>query len=270
MDECSNHTAYYHFYFLASVFAEVDVPAFSGQSYFSANISNSDSATSLSISLSLRTRATPGLVLLIPGEGDTFIVLRITNLGTLTLDYRVGDIGTITLNAPLYYISDGLWHSVILVIAANSLSLTVDNRVAHSTAIPSHIDPFSYSIIYIGGAGGVSVPLSVQAIPGLVGCVDRLSTNGQLFQNEFIDGERISECAMGACISTACSGNGVCIEDSSSAQGFSCECNLGYTGAACDQGIVLCSHNYTFMRYSTFTYSDTRLLFMYYIFHLQN
>ena len=235
--KCYNRLQLFSFISFLTV---VNVPAFSGQSYYSANISNTESATSLSISLSLQTRTTPGLVLLIPGEGDTFIVLRITNLGTLSLDYRVGDSGTITLNAPLYYVSDGLWHTVILVIAADSLSLTVDNRVTHSTTIPSQVDPFShFSIIYIGGAGGMSLPLSVQAIPGLVGCVDRLSTNGQPFQNEFIDGEGISECAMGACTSTACSGNGVCIEDSSSAQGFSCECNLRYTGTVCDQGIVL-------------------------------
>ncbi len=209
---------------------DIVVPAFSGQSFFSTNFPN---VAILSISLSLRTTTHDALVVFVPGENDSYITLRVTESGNLALDYRVGTSGTITVTAPLYYVADAQWHS-INIVAADSLSLSIDNRVSYSMPIPSRFN--DSSVLYVGGFGDSSVPLEIQLIPGLVGCIDRLLINSQPFQNNFVNGVGIAECMMGACTSTACSDNGVCMEEPTAMQGYKCECNLQYIGADCNQG----------------------------------
>ncbi len=188
----------------------------------------------LSISLSLRTATPNALVLYLPGQENSYIALRVTEFGYVALDYQARG-SLISVSAPLYYVADARWHS-LTILATDALSLSIDNRVSYSVALPGQTNLFENSLLYIGGVGNLTVPLEIRSIPGLVGCVDGLLINSQPFQNNFIDGEGIFECVMGACTSTLCSENGICMEEPSVNEGFECECNLGFTGAGCDEG----------------------------------
>lgn len=214
-------------------YAEIVVPSFSGQSFFSANISG----LSLSIYLSLRTTTTNSLVFSVPGSSGSHIILRVTDTGSLALDYIMELGSTINVTAPLYFVADNNWHYVNVTVT-DSLNLSIDGRISYSNPLPIHINPFVHnSILYVGGVGNLLIPFEILNFDG---CIDRLSINGQPFLNDFVDGVGISECAMGACSSTVCLDNGVCVEEAGSAQGYQCQCNLGYRGVACDEGKSVC------------------------------
>ncbi len=195
----------------------------------------------------MRTATTNALVLLVPSEENSYVILRITDFGYLALEYRNGTGETISVSAPLYYVSDARWHSLTILVA-ESLSLSIDNRVSYSVTLPSQLSRFGNSFLHVGGVGSLTVPLEIQTVPGLVGCVDGLSINSQLFQNNFIDGKCVFECVMGACTSTVCSENGVCSEEPSTNEGIECECNLGYTGTGCAEGKLYCWYACTFSK----------------------
>ena len=117
--------------------------------------------------------------------------------------------------------------------------MLIDNQILYTAPTPSiELPSISfYSPLYVGGVDDFSMlPIgAIQISTGFVGCVDALYIdNSQLdLVADALSASQISQCRMGACTSSACSNNGVCVERPA---GYDCNCPLGYTGDICEQG----------------------------------
>lgn len=213
----------------------VTVYSLSAESYLTLNVSTTEPSSTINLNFALRTNTPNGVVLYIPGDSSSYILLRIVEYGYLSLEYKVGSNPLTTVNSSFYGISDSLWHTISVSLNNGIGTLSIDNRLTSSGPLPVETLPFPrFSNLYFGRVGNVLSSVSVTSMPGFVGCLDNILVNGNEY--DVVDGMGITQCQVGPCTSTACLGRGVCMAVTGTASGFTCECNLGYTGDSCDQG----------------------------------
>ena len=191
--------------------------------------------------LSLRATNSSGLILYVQGSNGSYISLQLEN-GQLLLQYRLASKPTVTVKGYFFPIDDAFWHTIRISLVGGVGKMFIDNQVLFAAPVPSVELPVVsfYTPLYVGGIDDVSLlPLGVnQQSTGLIGCVDALYINDSLVDLilDALSANQISQCRMGACNSSTCSNNGVCIEKS---VGYYCRCPLGYTGENCEQGMYM-------------------------------
>ena len=221
---------------------EITIPAFSGQSYLTYAIPTMSTGENFSVALSLRAMNSSGLLLFSQGSNGSYISLELEN-GRLILQYKLSLKPTVTVTGAFFPINDSFWHTVSISLINGVGMILIDNQVLFTAPTPSVDlpDVSFFTPLHVGGISDASLlPPNVnsQSI-GLIGCIDRLFIN--LSQVDLIgdalSASQISQCRIGACTSSTCRNDGICVEQQPA--GFNCICPLGYSGENCEQGMFL-------------------------------
>ena len=156
--------------------------------------------------------------------------------GKLKLDVQSKDYPKAILDNFEEIFNDGKWHHVILTIAKNSLTLTVDGRPMKTSRL---LEMTTGSAYFIGGmAGGILGGMTNHR--GFVGCMRMIGIDGNFnLPTDWKEDEYccksdivINACQMvDRCNPNPCKHSGICRQNSNE---FFCDCaNTGYAGAVC-------------------------------------
>ena len=215
----------------------ISVPAFSGQSFLTHAIPP-PLASTLTVSLSLRTRTTSGLILYATGENNTILSLGLQD-GILVFQFG-SSAGLAEIRTDFFPVADGSWYGITVTWDRQSASLTINSGPTFTATLLVNVEPSSLSgSIDVGGVPDFSVIDSVvMQNSGFVGCITDFVLNTQTVSllGGALSGAGITECVMGACASTTCQNDGICVDDVTVPMGFYCLCSLGFTGDNCQQG----------------------------------
>ena len=230
------------YYSLLFLYIEITIPAFSGHSYLTYAIPVRSTAENFSIALSLRAMNSSGILLFSQGSNGSYISLELEN-GRLILQYKLSLKPVVTVTSNFFPINDTFWHTVSISLINGVGMILIDNQVLYTAPTPSVDlpDVSFFTPLHVGGIADASLlphGVNPQSI-GLIGCIDRLFIN--LSQVDLIgdalSANQISQCKMGACTSSTCQNDGICVEQQPA--GFRCICPIGYTGENCEQGMLL-------------------------------
>ena len=219
--------------------AAISVPAFSGQSFLTHTIPP-PLVSPLTISLSLRTRTTTGLILYATGESNALLSLGLQD-GILVFQFG-SSTGLAEIRTDFFPVADGSWYSITVTWDGQSSSLTINSGPTFTATLSAAVDPSSLGgLIFVGGIPDFSViNPAVMQNSSFVGCITDFVLNGQTVSllGGALSGAGITECIMGACTSTTCQNDGICVDDTTTPVGFYCSCSLGFAGDTCQQGTL--------------------------------
>uniref|UniRef100_A0A3B5M6K6 Uncharacterized protein n=1 Tax=Xiphophorus couchianus TaxID=32473 RepID=A0A3B5M6K6_9TELE len=234
-------------------------------------------------------RPTAHISLQVATDKDNGVLLYKDDLDPLALELYQGHIRLIydithyppTTVYSVESVSDGLFHTVELLIQNRSLSLVVDNGAPKSLGKLGRQPSVDHNTqLYIGGvpplvaASGLR-PGPERPPPGFDGCIHKVRINGEMQDLTFVQGPAVlvgchacSVCAAGACreggqtgVTCSCPPGrmgALCDETAASdpcqnircvhgtcvatAQAYSCRCADGYQGPSCDRPACSCAH----------------------------
>ncbi|XP_027137087.1 laminin subunit alpha-1 isoform X2 [Larimichthys crocea] len=130
---------------------------------------------SVSVTLSVRSRALDGLIILLSDSKQTdFIVLRLTG-GRLMMSADLGK-GPASVTSSVA-INDGTWHSVSAEVSRRSLSVSVNGSSPDSVTIKGNqldVD----NTLYLGGLPHAHATRRINVSSSFAGCVHSVSLNG--------------------------------------------------------------------------------------------
>ncbi|KAG8009698.1 Laminin subunit alpha-1, partial [Nibea albiflora] len=130
---------------------------------------------SVSVRLSVRSRALDGLIILLSDSKQTdFIVLRLTG-GRLIMSADLGK-GPASVTSSVT-INDGMWHNVSAEVSRRSLSVSVNGSRPDSVTIKGNqldID----DTLYLGGLPHAHITKRINVSSSFAGCVHSVSLNG--------------------------------------------------------------------------------------------
>ncbi|XP_061661394.1 laminin subunit alpha-1 [Syngnathoides biaculeatus] len=130
---------------------------------------------SVSLRLSLRTRARDGLLLLLSGGNQTdFTILRLA-AGRPLISTDLGK-GAVTATSAVA-VNDGKWHTVSADVSRRSISVSVDASTPERVAVKGNQLDVS-SKLYLGGLPRVHNTQRINVSTSLAGCVHSVSLNG--------------------------------------------------------------------------------------------
>ena len=198
-------------------------------------------AANFSVALSVRTTNSSGLLLFSQGSNGSYISLELEN-GWLVLQYRLSLKPVVTVTSAFFPINDTSWHTVSIALINGVGMILIDNQVLFTAPTPSVDlpDVSFFTPLHVGGIADASLlpPNVNRQSTGLIGCIDHLFIG--LSQVDLIgdalSANQISQCRMGACNSSTCRNDGICVEQRA---GYDCICPLGYTGEICEQGMMI-------------------------------
>ena len=221
---------------------DISIPAFSGHSYLTYAIPTRSTAENFSVALSLRAENSSGILLFSQGSNGSYISLELEN-GRFILQYKLLLKPVVTVASSFFPINDTFWHTVGITLIHGVGMIIIDNQALFTAPTPSVDlpDVSFFTPLHVGGIADASLlPPNVNPqSTGLIGCIDRLFINFSQVNliGDALSANQISQCKMGACTSSACRNDGICVEQQIA--GFNCICPLGYTGDICEQGIII-------------------------------
>ncbi|KAK5979180.1 Laminin G domain protein [Trichostrongylus colubriformis] len=149
-------------------------------------------------------------------------------------------------------VNDGLPHRIGITVDGKKCSLWIDNHTAQSIENDGKLETFALETkqyLYLGGlppirAARVKEAFHVKESNSFKGCISDVFVNNVsiTFENA-LEKERITVgCAnvVDLCAGVDC-GKGHCEANSTSSRGFTCRCDLGYTGDTCLQRVITCN-----------------------------
>lgn len=196
-------------------------------------------AENFSIALSLRTKNSSGLLLFSQGSNGSYISLELKS-GRLVLQYKLALKPAVTVTGTFFPINDTLWHTIGIFLINGVGKMLIDNLVGFTAPTPSVElpDVSFFTPLHVGGISNANLlpPNVNQQSTGFIGCIDRLYINSSPVDliGDALRAYQISQCMMGACNSSTCRNDGICVEQS---EGYRCTCPLPYTGDNCKQGM---------------------------------
>ncbi|CAM5159687.1 unnamed protein product [Natator depressus] len=191
----------------------------------------------------LKTHQLHGVLLFINGTNTA--VLELVN-GVPHLGHRCR--GNINGNlSSLGFVSDGEWHSVLLEVKSTSLRLLIDSLGNTSLRLPvaCSISPSRRDLLF----GGIVQSRQPQRVTrGFRGCLDAVRIDsedvrllpGDSQAKGIVEEVGIKQCCShtGACSSSPCLNEGMCIETHGG--GYTCICPVLFSGNRCELGDSPC------------------------------
>ena len=220
---------------------EISVPAFVGRSYLTFLLPIS-SSSNLSAMLYLRTLRATGFIFFT--AIDNLFVSVTVEKSSVVLRYDLGE-GIESVRASFLTVDDGSWHYINFTISSTVACIQVDSSQLCRESSNMLVSSLQETEVHIGGVPDYSsVPVALNEITGFVGCIDSLLLNFHPINpvQGSIAGNGITQCVMGACNIDSCQNNGICADNEATMLGFTCHCDLGYTGDACADGKDVCIH----------------------------
>ncbi|XP_049869625.1 neurexin-4 [Pectinophora gossypiella] len=188
---------------------------------------------SLNISLEFRTYESHGLLVYHKFKSEGYVKVYIEE-GKVKVELYTEASPKIRLDNYEEEFNDGRWHSMLLTMATDSLTLAVDYRPVKTT---KKLRFFTGSTYYI--AGGAKAPPR-----GFIGCMRKIAVDGNYRlptdwkKEEYCCPNEVvfDACQMiDRCNPNPCEHGGVCTQTS---EEFSCNCQgTGYAGAVCHTSI---------------------------------
>uniref|UniRef100_A0A8C3A881 FAT atypical cadherin 3a n=1 Tax=Cyclopterus lumpus TaxID=8103 RepID=A0A8C3A881_CYCLU len=224
--------------------------SFSGNSYIKYRLSE-HLQTELKVSLRIRTLYTHTHTVL-----NTKLQKHLLEEGKLWFQLACG-LGSGGGNSPDMLgisgrrINDGSWHTVALELNRNFSSLALDESYVERRRGPPFTQPLAPDrSIYFGAL--VDSQKDPRVLEGFQGCLDSVMLNNnelplQNKRSRYAEVVGLTELKLGcilypdACLQQPCRNGATCTSLPSG--GFSCSCNLQYTGGRCEMEITACVPN---------------------------
>ncbi|XP_034385056.1 protocadherin Fat 3a isoform X4 [Cyclopterus lumpus] len=235
--------------------------SFSGNSYIKYRLSE-HLQTELKVSLRIRTLQSRGIIMYTHTEPCTVLKLE---EGKLWFQLACG-LGSGGGNSPDMLgisgrrINDGSWHTVALELNRNFSSLALDESYVERRRGPPFTQPLAPDrSIYFGALvqhpnsrSLVDSQKDPRVLEGFQGCLDSVMLNNnelplQNKRSRYAEVVGLTELKLGcilypdACLQQPCRNGATCTSLPSG--GFSCSCNLQYTGGRCEMEITACVPN---------------------------
>ncbi|XP_068441399.1 protocadherin Fat 3a isoform X3 [Clinocottus analis] len=235
--------------------------SFSGNSYIKYRLSE-QLQTELKVSLRIRTLQSRGIIMYTHTEPCTVLKLE---EGKLWFQLACG-LGSVGADSPDMLgisgrrINDGSWHTVALELNRNFSSLALDDSYVERRRGPPFIQPLAPDrTIYFGALvqhpnsrSLVDSQKDPRVLAGFQGCLDSVMLNNnelplQNKRSRYAEVVGLTELKLGcflypdACLQQPCRNGATCTSLPSG--GFSCSCNLQYTGGRCEMEITACVPN---------------------------
>ncbi|XP_015270777.1 PREDICTED: protocadherin Fat 2 [Gekko japonicus] len=183
-------------------------------------------------------------ILLITNGTNSAVLQLINGIPHLGYRCRNGFIGNLSSNR---FVSDRVWHSVLLEVKGNSIRLLVDRLGNASLQLPEACSSsHSRRDLLIGGF--VQHHQAQKVTSGFRGCLDAIMLDGRelvILPKEkrsrgVVEEAGIRQCCAqtGACSSNPCLNDGLCTEKQSG--GYSCTCPIQFSGERCEVADSLC------------------------------
>uniref|UniRef100_A0A3B5AFA8 FAT atypical cadherin 3 n=1 Tax=Stegastes partitus TaxID=144197 RepID=A0A3B5AFA8_9TELE len=238
--------------------------SFSGNSYIKYRLSDR-LQTEMKLSLRIRTLQSRGIIMYTHTEPCTMLKLEEGKLwfqmacGLGGAGGGSGDSHDI-LGISSRRINDGSWHTVVLELNHNFISLALDDSYVEQRRGSSFVQPLAPDqTIYFGAL--VQPPNSrslmgsqkdPRVLEGFQGCLDSVMLNNnelplQNKRSQYAEVVGLTELKLGcilypdACLQQPCRNGATCTSLPSG--GFSCNCNPQYTGGNCEMEITACVPN---------------------------
>ncbi|XP_077421706.1 protocadherin Fat 3a isoform X1 [Vanacampus margaritifer] len=235
--------------------------SFSGNSYIKYQLSER-LQTELKLSLRIRTLQTRGIIMYTHSEPCAMLKLDEGKLW-FQLSCAPGSGGGDSpdmLGISGQRINDGSWHTVAVQLNRNFSSLSLDDSYVERRHGHAYVQPLALDrTIYFGAL--VQHPTSrslidsqkdPKVLEGFQGCLDSVMLNNnelplQNKRSHYAEVVGLTELKLGcilfpdACLQQPCRNGGSCVSLHSG--GFSCSCNLLYTGGRCEIEITACVPN---------------------------
>ncbi|XP_031336350.1 neurexin-4 isoform X3 [Photinus pyralis] len=201
-----------------------------------ARLKGYEGVSSLNASFAFRTYESTGLMLYHAFSSSGHVAIYMEN-GKIKVELITPNNPQINLDNYEETFNDGRWHTVVLTIGINTLTLSVDYRPMKTTRFLKMTTGGIYMI-----AGGVSgaIGLLGQKMPGFIGCMRTISIDGNYklptdwTSEEYCCQDQVifDSCRMvDRCNPNPCEHGGICKQTS---QEFMCDCvGTGYAGSVC-------------------------------------
>ncbi|CAD5214217.1 unnamed protein product [Bursaphelenchus okinawaensis] len=150
-------------------------------------------------------------------------------------------------------INDGVHHQMNVSIEGNKFSLTIDQLATQSLVNFGKIQNFQLSskqFLYIGGlpeaVGKKAVNgFHIKTAESVKGCVTNITINNKLINldEEVVEEKNVVAGCVGVvdiCNGIQCENNGKCVQNATNINGFSCQCNDGFSGEMCEKREIRC------------------------------
>ena len=221
------------------------MPSFNGDSYLAHPLPPAlhDMFT---IDLTLLTIQPDGLILFSAksdsGTGD-YVSLGLET-GVVIFRYNLGS-GHFSLSSNVR-IDDGLWHTISISRDQRLSYLIVDGVLQMNGSSSGALDQLNlFSPLFVGGVNSFNLLQDeVSQTGGFVGCIRDFQINSQsvgiVLDAQY--GFNIAQCPEPVCSYVECQNGAMCVETSSS-NGFMCECADGFSGQFCEAPGPLCVPN---------------------------
>ncbi|KAG6457370.1 neurexin-4 isoform X1 [Manduca sexta] len=186
----------------------------------------------LNVSLEFRTYELHGLLVYHKFNTDGYIKVYLDE-GKVRVELETQGMPKVKLDNYLEQFNDGRWHSLMVTMAIDSLTVSVDRRPVHTSKRLKFLTGSTYYI-----AGGKAPPR------GFVGCMRKIAVDGNYrlptdwkkedycCPNEVV----FDACQMiDRCNPNPCEHGGICTQ---TAEEFTCNCQgTGYAGAVCHTSV---------------------------------
>ncbi|XP_054832337.1 protocadherin Fat 2 [Eublepharis macularius] len=183
-------------------------------------------------------------ILLITNGTNSAILQLVNGIPHLGYKCRNGFSGNLSSN---HFVSDSVWHSVLLEVKGSSIHLLVDSLGNASLQLPEACSSsHSRRDLLIGGL--VQHHQAQKVTSGFRGCLDAIRLDGGAMvilpkekrSRGVVEEAGIRQCCSqtGACSSNPCLNDGLCTEKPGG--GYSCICPVQFSGDRCEVADSLC------------------------------